>query len=215
MFEQSDRARVFGLAPGVDFPQALCKGLIARSEGAPPEALARVQLIVNTARMERRMRTLFEAGPPRLLPRIHLLTQLEGLEPAVTVPAAVSPLRRRLELISLVARLIDRQPDLAPRSSLYDLTDSLAKLMDEMQGEGVSAQTVFDLDVSDESGHWQRAQAFIKIAHGFLEQTTNAPDKEARQRRLVLRLAEHWAVSPPDHPVILAGSTGSRGTTML
>lgn len=215
MFEPSDTPRVFGLAPGVDFPKALRDGLLQRTRHAPPDRLARVQVIVNTSRMERRLRTLLTEGPPRLLPRIHLLTQIDGLDPAVTQPPALSPLRRRLELIALVARLIDQQPDLAPRTSLYDLTDSLARLMDEIQGEGVSPQAIFDLDVSDDSGHWLRAQEFIRIAHAFLDDTTSEPDQEARQRQLVTALAARWETAPPAHPVILAGSTGSRGTTLL
>ena len=215
MFEARTTPRVFGLAPGVDFPKGLHDGLILRSEGHPPETLARVQLIVNTARMERRLKDLFDTGPARLLPRVHLLTRIDGLDPALTLPPAVSPLRRRLELITLVSRLIDQQPDLAPRSSLYDLTDSLANLMDEMQGEGVAADTIFGLDVSDDSGHWQRAQTFIRIAHEYLQHGSTTPDKEARQRLLVTMMAERWAINPPQHPVILAGSTGSRGTTML
>ncbi|MGA9252936.1 MAG: double-strand break repair protein AddB [Roseobacter sp.] len=215
MFEARTTPRVFGLAPGVDFPKGLHDGLILRSEGHPAETLARVQLIVNTARMERRLKDLFDTGPARLLPRVHLLTRIDGLDPALTLPPAVSPLRRRLELITLVSRLIDQQPDLAPRSSLYDLTDSLANLMDEMQGEGVAADTIFGLDVSDDSGHWQRAQTFIRIAHEYLQHGSTTPDKEARQRLLVTMMAERWAINPPQHPVILAGSTGSRGTTML
>ena len=51
MFEPSAAPRVFGLAPGVDFPQALVAGLRDRLHGAPPEAMARVELIVNTRRM--------------------------------------------------------------------------------------------------------------------------------------------------------------------
>lgn len=215
MFEPGAAPRIFGLAPGVDFPKGLYEGLTERMRDDPPETLARVQLIVNTARMERRLKDLFDNGPARLLPRVHLLTRIDRLDPALTVPPAVSPLRRRLELITLVARLIEQQPDLAPRTSLYDLTDSLAGLMDEMQGEGVSAETIFNLDVSDDSGHWQRAQTFIRIAHAYLQHGSTTPDKEARQRLLVTRLAERWALNPPQHPVILAGSTGSRGTTML
>ncbi len=215
MFSASEKPRVFGLAPGVDFPKGLMNGLLERLHGHPPEAMARVDLIVNTARMERRLKELFDDGPARLLPRLHLVTRLDGLEPAIALPPAVSPLRRRLELIALVARLIDQQVELAPRSSLYALTDSLAGLMDEMQGEGVTADDIRALDVSDQSEHWQRAQKFIDIAHTFLQQASTEPDKEARQRSLVLSLAERWAKAPPQHPVILAGSTGSRGTTLL
>ncbi|ABG30166.1 double-strand break repair protein AddB [Roseobacter denitrificans] len=215
MFEHSDTPRVFGLAPGVDFPKGLIEGLLARVAQGAPEDLARVQLIVNTSRMQRRLRSLFDAGPARLLPKIHLVTELDRLAPGLAVPPAVKPLQRRLELIALVARLIEQQKGLAPRASLYDLTDSLAALMDEMQGEGVTAETINSLDVSDISGHWQRTQTFIRIVQDYLAQTTTTPDKEAQQRQFVCALAERWAVEPLRHPVILAGSTGSRGTTML
>ena len=215
MFENSEKPRVFGLAPGVDFPWGLMQGLLDRVSQTAPEKLARVQLIVNTTRMQRRLRALFDTGPARLLPKIHLVTQLDQLAPGLAVPPPVKPLRRRLELIALVARLIEQQEALAPRTSLYDLTDSLASLMDEMQGEGVTADTINGLDVSDISGHWQRTQTFIRIAQDYLAQTTTQPDKEAQQRQFVCALADRWAVNPPRHPVILAGSTGSRGTTML
>ncbi|MDX5400954.1 MAG: hypothetical protein LPK02_01085, partial [Rhodobacterales bacterium] len=76
MFDSTDKARVFGLPPGVDFPKALVQGLMTRHAGHPPDALARVQLIVNTRRMARRIRDLFDAGPALLLPRIQLVTDL-------------------------------------------------------------------------------------------------------------------------------------------
>ncbi|WP_299825880.1 double-strand break repair protein AddB [uncultured Roseobacter sp.] len=215
MFENGSNKRLFGVSPGVDFPRALVEGLVARMSGQPPEAMARVQLIVNTRRMQRRLRDLFDIQPAMLLPRIRLITDLDLIDPSLVLPPPVSPLRRRLELIALVSRLIAQQKDLAPQSSLYDLTDSLASLMDEMQGEGVTAQTIADLDVTDQSGHWQRAQQFIQIAQAYLDQTDTAPDQEARQRLLVTALAEKWQRQPPGDPVLIAGSTGSRGTTML
>jgi len=59
MFEPQDTPRVFGLPSGVDFPQALVDGLLQRFQGQPPEALARVELIVNTTRMARRLPEIF------------------------------------------------------------------------------------------------------------------------------------------------------------
>ena len=76
MFDPSLTPRVFGLPPGVDFPKALVAGLVARHKNLPPEALARVTLVVNTRRMARRIQDLFDAGPARLLPRIELLSNL-------------------------------------------------------------------------------------------------------------------------------------------
>lgn len=215
MFEASSTPRVFALPCGVDFPHALVEGLRARSAGHPPEAMARVELILNTSRMARRVRMLFDNGSATLLPRMLLLADLSKRAALDGLPPALPPLRRRLELSQLVAKLLDAQPDLASRASLYDLSDSLAALFDEMQSEGVSTDTIRALDVSDMSGHWARAQSFIQIADDFTAQNDGAMDAEARQRQVVMNLIDRWQISPPQHPVILAGSTGSRGTTLM
>jgi double-strand break repair protein AddB len=215
MFDPQSDARLFGLAPGVDFPRALVDGLRARLAGQSPVAMAQVQLIVNTRRMQRRLRDLFDQGPPGLLPQIRLISELDGLCPLPPRAETAAPLRRRLELISLISQLLQQQPHLAPQTSLYALTDSLAELMEEMQDEGVPPETIAALDVTDQSGHWQNAQSFIKIAQDFLRRTSAEPDPAGQQRQIALDLIAHWQADPPAHPVILAGSTGSRGTTMM
>ncbi|WP_281995844.1 double-strand break repair protein AddB [Ruegeria faecimaris] len=215
MFDPSPLPRVFAVPPGVDFPKTLVRGLRNRCAALPPEALARVELVVNTRRMARRVRELFDQGPTCLLPRLSLVTDLGESVNLAQIPPAIPPLRRRLELTQLVSKLLDQQPDLAARSSLFDLSDSLAALIDEMQGEGVSPEAIRRLDVTDMSGHWARAQAFIGIADQFIDTEDDILDTQARQRRVVENLVKHWRVDPPQHPVILAGSTGSRGTTLM
>ncbi|MCM2561998.1 double-strand break repair protein AddB [Lutimaribacter sp. EGI FJ00015] len=214
MFEPSDTPRVFGVPPGVDFPAALVRRLRQDFADQPPEALARVRLVVNTARMARRITRLFAEGPACLLPRIELVTDLPEARLLADIPPAVPPLRRRLEITQLVAGLMARAPDLAPRASLYDLSDSLAALMDEMHGEGVPPQTLYELDVSDHSEHWARSLKFLQIVEHYFDQAGEAPDTETRQRMVIDALARQWAEAPLGDPVILAGSTGSRGTTM-
>lgn len=219
MFEPSAKPRIFGAAPGVDFATGLVDGLCRRGAAMDPAmdpaAWARTEIYVNTTRMQRRIRAVFDAGPAQLLPRVRLVTDL-ALDPvSVTIPPPVSPLYRRLELAQLVTRLLDSQPDLAPRTALYDLSDSLAALMDEMQGEGVSPDAIKALDVTDQSGHWQRAHQFLDIVAPFFGETPDKPDKEARQRLVIMALAARWKTAPPAHPVIVAGSTGSRGATAL
>ena len=215
MFDPSDKPRVFGLPPGVDFPAALVQRLTEAYADKPPEALARVRLIVNTRRMERRIHELFAEGPARLLPRIELLTDLSEARVLPGIPAAVPPLRRRLEITQLVAGLLERERSLAPRSALYDLSDSLAALMDEMHGEGVSPDTLYKLDVSNHSAHWARSLKFLQIVQHYFDRADEAPDSETRQRMVVRALGKVWDENPPADPVIIAGSTGSRGTTMM
>ena len=215
MFESQSTPRIFALGLGVDFPRALVQGVIERMDGQPPEAMARVQLIVNTARMRRHVTSLFIGGGARLLPQITLLGDIGKNPKFHAIPQAVSPLSRRIELISLVDALLQQNPTLAARSSLFDLADSLAGLMDEMQGEGVSLEDISNLEVSDKSGHWARTKEFISIVGKFLDLSQEQPDTEARARAVVLAQIADWQENPPENPIVLAGSTGSRGTTAL
>ncbi|MCC7320100.1 MAG: PD-(D/E)XK nuclease family protein [Rubellimicrobium sp.] len=205
----SEEPRLFGLPPGVDFAAEVVRGLAARMQDAAPEDWARVEIWANTPRMARRLHEAFAAGPARLLPRLRLLSEvaLPGQE------APVPPLRRRLDLARLVAALIARDPTLAARDSAFALADSLAALMDEMAGEGVPPDVIAALDVADQSGHWARALRFLAIAQDYA--AGGGTDAEALRRNAVLILAERWSRTPPAHPVIVAGSTGSRGTTAL
>ncbi len=213
MFIKTDKPRVFGQAPGTDFPMALITGLIERFETDDPTDLARVEVFVNTRRMQRRVRAAFDDGAARLLPRIRLITDLSNEPAAADLPLPVPPLRRRFELTQLVSGLLEQQPDLAPRAALFDLADSLANLMDEMHGEGVDPSMISRLDVSDQSGHWERALQFMTIAQTYFDDAATQPDVEARQRLIIDRMTAEWESAPPEHPIIIAGSTGSRGAT--
>ncbi|WP_339106873.1 hypothetical protein [Roseovarius rhodophyticola] len=114
MSDTSRPLQVYGVPLGADFPMAVVDALRKEYQHQPPEALARVRLIVNTRRMARRMRALFDAGPPCLLPRISLVTDFAETYATTQLPQPVPPLRRRLELVQLVGRLLEAEPDLAP-----------------------------------------------------------------------------------------------------
>ncbi|MFQ3348720.1 MAG: ATP-dependent helicase/nuclease subunit B [Paracoccaceae bacterium] len=212
MFKEA-APHVFAMAPGVDFPAALVAGLIARTQGKEPQDMARVTLYLNTQRMRRRVTDLFVEQGAGFLPRIFLISEIDQDMRLAHLPKATPALRRRLELTQLVARLLESQPDLAAKSALFDLSDSLADLLDEMQGEAVTPETIIGLDVSGHSGHWQRTQAFMEIVLPFFN-GSEQPDTLQRQRLAVEALAAIWSQTAPQDPVIVAGSTGSRGTTM-
>lgn len=206
--------RIFALPPGVDFAQELVAGLIARMADRPPEAMARVQLYLNSGRTQRRVREEFDRHGARFLPRLRLVTDL-GRQPLLGVPQAVPALRRRLELAQLVALLTERLPGFETGSNIFSLADSLAELMAEMQTEGVPPAALERLDIDDtHARHWQYSLEFIKIVAHFFEADT-APDPDARQRRIVEATIAQWRQNPPQDPIIVAGSTASRGTTSL
>ena len=203
---------LYALPPGADFPAELVAGLMDRMAGQTPEALARVTLIVNTQRMRRRVTEVLQTRGALLLPRILLVTEVAALA-NLTLPRPISPLRRRLQLSVLLDGLLTAGTTHFPRTALYDLSDSLAALMEEMQGEGVTPGRIAALDVANHSAHWARMQAFLAIVSQVL--AGESADAEAVLRQSVDALGETWTQTPPQHPVILAGSTGSRGTTAL
>ncbi|MEM1064337.1 MAG: double-strand break repair protein AddB, partial [Pseudomonadota bacterium] len=214
MFEATSIPRVFALPPGADFAAGLVAGFDARQAGIAPHLAARARIYLNTRRMHRRVRGLFEAGGARLLPRILTVAEIGATMPLPGVPPSAAPLARQLELTALVTALIEAEPGLAPKSAAFDLARSLAALIDEMAGEGVPFSAIEGLDTGGASRHWADSLKFLSIVHDFLaENTENAPSPEARQRRAVETLIAHWADEPPDHPILIAGSTGSRGTT--
>ena len=206
MFDPTSAPRVFGVPPGPDFPQVLANGLRARMAGRPAEAMARVEVIVNTARMQARLREALIRQGQGFLPRLRLIGDLAGAE------AADTGLRTRLALAQTIRALLAREPDLAPGNAAHALADGLFRLLDEMQGEAVPLSVLERLDVSNHSEHWTRSLRFIRLIGQHFGPVSGG---QGRLRRSIALLADHWANTPPDHPVILAGSSGSRGPSAL
>ncbi|MEM9583857.1 MAG: double-strand break repair protein AddB [Pseudomonadota bacterium] len=211
MFEPQAEPRLFGMPLGVDFAELLVEGLLARLTTKPPEALAKVEIYVNTTRMQRSVRRLFAARGARLLPQIRLLADIAD-DPTLDVPPAVDPLARRLELAQLVRAMLEKDQTFETPDAAFDLADTLAALLEEMQDEAVPFDALTKLDVSDHSEHWQRSQKFISLVIPFLEAGAEL-DRLGRMRAVVEALRTSWATNPPSHPILIAGSTGSRGTT--
>ncbi|WP_107497739.1 double-strand break repair protein AddB [Thalassobius sp. I31.1] len=210
MFEPSDKPRVYALPPGVDFSKALIEGLHQRWPENDPLSPPRTEIYVNTRRSARKLRDLFDAGPAMLLPAIRTL---DAFGKDIATKPAVAPLRKRLEIARLVQALIAQSPDLAPHTAAFDLAESLVTLFDEAAGEGVDPTDILSLDLTDQSGHWARAQQFLSLVHSYFQ--TSGPGQDEQLRQATIAQITDWQVQPPQHPVIIAGSTGSRGTTHL
>ncbi len=214
LFEPADKPRIFAVPPGYDFAAEFVAGLRQRLNGSPPETMASILVFLNTRRVRQGIRSEFANGAPGFLPRLRLVTDLATDPGFPDIPAPVEPLRRRLELSQAVGRLLKGDERFASRAVIYDLADSLANLLDEMHAEGVDPNRIRELDVSEHSEHWARSLEFIDIIERHWGLNAQ-PDIQARQRLVVERIVESWEAGPPDHPVIVAGSTGSRGATQL
>ncbi len=215
MFEVSSQSRVFMVPIGADFSQAFVEGLFKRAQAMQPHEFARTTIYLNTRRAARRVEDLFKRREAALLPRLKVLSDLthDALAP-IRLALPASPLQRRLKLADLVAALIEQQPDLAPKSSVFALADSLAALLDETHGEGVPLDRLQDVELGNASEHWDRSLKFLNILTHYWSAEALI-DPEARQRAVIQAYADHWIENPPNDPIIIAGSTGSRGATAL
>lgn len=212
--------RLFCVAPGADFAQALAAGLRARLAGRAPEALARVEITVSTRRGRRAIEAAFEAqgGPATFLPRIRPLA-LIGADPAEApeLPPAIEPTRRLLALTRLVAAWLAAEPGRAPPAAAPALAASLARLIDEFDREGLDLAAM-DGAAPEHARHWDRALDFLRIVREhwpaiLADEGYGALDPEARRRRALEAQIDGWRADPPRWPVIAAGSTGSVGGT--
>ena len=221
---------VYTVPPDEPFVDALAGGILSGRalplDPGDPLALSRLTILLPTRRACRALGLAFlRATPGRALlpPRIRPLGDIDedeaslGDEADETLPDAISPLERRL----LLARLIQGLGETPGGAALTGagavdqatrLAPALAGLLDEIQIARLDPQGLAELAPEEYATHWQEVLIFLAIvmdqwpAHlagkGLM-------DPAARRNALLEALAERWAATPPAHPVIAAGSTGS------
>ncbi len=221
MSEDAKKNCVYTIPAGLSFVDVLAQGILERSSG-DPLALARIQVLLPTRRACRSLREAFlrlSNGDPLLLPRMNpigdvdeeeLSITLSGAEEELSIPPAISPMRR----LFLLTRLIGARQDYTrgPEQDLL-LAQALGRLMDQIYTEDLDLARLPDLvDAAEFSAHWQVSIKFLSILSevwpAILAQE-GAIDAADRRNRLIKRLAQHWQANPPKHPVFAAGSTGS------
>lgn len=212
LFPPQTDPRVFALPIGCDFSQAFIEGLQGRMQTAAPEQWARVTVLVNTRRAQRRLQEILVSGGARLLPEIKVISDLGN---AIGSASAETRFMRHLALADLVGAFLEAQPDLGSKTTMFGLADSLAQLQDEMVGADVSFDDLHGIDVQGLSHHWARNLGFLDILNRYEQ---DLPEQvlcgaEARQKAAVAALVAEWNDNPPKDPVIVAGSTGSRAVT--
>ena len=215
--------RVYSIPAHFPFVEALAHGIITET-GGDPVALARYQILLPTRRSCRSLREAFLRlgdGRPTLLPRMTpigdvdedelvLADDLPGSPGAAVLdlPPAVPALRRQLILMRLIrSRDADQSPDQAAL-----LARELANLMDQVATERLNFADLAQLDVGSFADHWQQTLEFLKLVTEHwpaILAAEGAIDPAERRNRLLEAQAARWRDTPPDTPIIAAGSTGS------
>ena len=227
---------VYNIPAACSFVDVLARGLLARW-GERPLDLAGAMVLLPTRRA---CRALAEAllrasgGRALVLPRLVPLGDLDaeellfaaseepsGFAAAASLPPAMPLLRRQLLLSQLILKwgqveeaakagrpaVVAASEDQAVR-----LAAELARLLDQVETEGLGFERLADLVPADYADHWQQTLKFLKI---ITEQWPALLASEGcigaaeRRRRLLEAQAEAWRHAPPETPVLVAGSTGS------
>ncbi|MCA6302575.1 MAG: double-strand break repair protein AddB [Phenylobacterium sp.] len=222
-FQKAGQPRWFNIPADRPFLDDLAVGLLDITREGGPEALADAVVLTPTRRAARSLTEAFlrMAGevPALLPPRIRPLGDLEAgeapFEPGdivLDLPPAISPVRRRFELLRLVTELspaIGRSP--GPAEAL-GLADALGGFFDSLQIEEVAGDNLADLVDLDMAAHWRVSLEFLQgalLAWPKRLETLGLVDVSARRVRLLDALAAKWDAEPPKDLLIAAGSTGS------
>ena len=110
LFERTTLPRVFGVPLGVDFAKDIAAGVLGRSASHQPHDIAKIEIFVNTARMQKALNLAFSETGSLLLPKITLFTGIANSEFSMSKLGVSSDLRRQLVLSRLVSALIDAEP---------------------------------------------------------------------------------------------------------
>ena len=205
------------IPPGAPFLDTLATWWLGQPPTAPetPNAL----FLLPTRRAARALADAFlraADGRPLLLPRITAIGALDEapltLAGALDLPPPVPEPLRLAALSRLIIQLDGNfgAPTTADRA--WPLAAELARLLDEAHREGATlAETLPTLVDEGFARHWADTLHFLQIvtAHwpGILA-GMGMLDPADRHVRLLEVQTRAWQTTPPDHPIVIAGTTG-------
>ncbi|MHA1536654.1 MAG: double-strand break repair protein AddB, partial [Alphaproteobacteria bacterium] len=218
------RPAVFSIPPHLAFVDALASGILERA-GDDPLALARTVILLPTRRACRALSEAFlrsSGGVASILPQMRPIGDVDeeepifqavdgpGLDGDADLPPAIPELRRQL---LLTKRLIaNEKGDEYTAEQAAWLAAELGRFLDQVQSEKLGFAGLADLAPDEFAEHWQSVLDFLNVLVGdwpAILKAQGAIDPAERRNRVLAGLAERWSASPPDHPLIAAGSTGS------
>ena len=216
---------VFNMPSGVPFLPSLAKGL----RDIYGERLNDALILLPTRRAVRGLGDAFvgETGAS-LLPRMRPLADINPEEPPFEpgelvglIKPSIDPMQRRFEMARLIfhyhAAISDLPLDAA---GALALADPLIAILDDAAMEEADISKITDLkEIQDFAAeHFKYAITLYEIVQDYWP-TRLAEDEldlmEPMQRRVALlnALTDIWNETPPNYPVIVAGSTGTLGAS--
>ncbi len=216
--------KLFTIPAGKPFARTLAQWVLEKF-GEEPHQLARVLLLLPSRRACLSQREAFlqvTGGKPLLLPRMQPLGDVDedmllsaplptGFEQ--DPPAAAFEYKRLFILAQLTERFSGGNIAGQGRmDNTLKLAGELATLFDELEREQVSLEGLQKLVPDRFAKHWQETTRFLEILSEHwpklaAEEGLLGPEYYRSQR--LSALAYYWKETPPETPVIAAGTTGS------
>ena len=190
---------------------------ILEQYGDDPLVLSSVLILLPTRRSCVSLREAFlraSKGKPLLLPRMQPIGDVDenrvfaSLLSEMPEPVnAFSEIKRLFILAKLVQAKNIPRLDYALR-----LAQELCHLLDELEREEIPAAHLLQLAPEAFAEHWQVTTEFLKILVEYLPailQEQQIVSATGHRNQMLNHLAAEWKSSPPSHPVLVAGVTGS------
>ena len=218
--------RFFTVPSGRPFLRDFALALRAAIPGADEAALADTIVFLPNRRAVRALRDAFLSTAPLgracLTPHIRAVGDVDedefvlfagDAESEIHLPPAISREKRRLILASLVAEREKSFFDGQKRwAGAIAAADELSKLLDAFYTEEKKVSDLATIVPDTLAAHWGHSLEFLSIVSeawpAYLE-SEGLMDPAARRIALIDRQCQLWRDTPPQTPVIIAGTTGS------
>jgi len=215
---------LYNIPSYADFGTTLARGLLEADID-----LANATILLPNRRAGRTLQTTFlrlREGQAMLLPRMVPMGDLsdedavgEAIAGGIDADALpdldldLAPGWPKLQREAALAELVAKKDASLSADHVMALAQELARLMDQIETEGLSAEGFETLvEKSELADHWQKSLLFLSILYEVwpqVEAEAGLISPALRRRLSIENQIRQWALAPPAGPVIAAGSTGS------
>ena len=187
-------------------------------------SVSKIKIYVPTRRSIRTLKEAFlrrSNGKPRILPIIQAVgdsdtEEMSFLTPhAPEIPPAMDPTQRQVILARFLEKAWEGEYNF---TNALSIAADLGRLIDQIHTENIPFSNLDTLvEIKEFSEHWNITLSFLKLLLQDLWQTYldahGKIDAGLHRRLKIEALTDFYKSSPPEHPVIIAGSTGSHPST--
>lgn len=232
--QQAAELNLYNIAAGQPFLPRLAAALLDDTHRASLFGTCRledVHVLLPTRRAARMLagemvaQAALNGRDALLLPRIDTLGDLDedmpdtltATMPADDLPPAIEQMARHFHLLPLVASWADAgglgggDETLNP-VKLSALVHDLESFLDQTQNEQARLEKLDMLAPDNLAENWQRIVSLLNIVLRYWPDQlaeVGKMDPTARRNALLDRRRQNWQDTPPDYPIMAAGSTGS------